>query len=188
VSFFDPRYNNQIEKLLVPSHAGCSGTFNYTVINGMANFIKTQKSITTLDTTSPEKIYISRSKAGRRRIKNDDAVIGLLEPLGFKTLYMEDYSFTEQVKLLSGCRYLISMHGAGLTNEMFMEAGSSVLEIRHPYDKLNNCYYLMATAIKLNYFYFLSDTDNANPHDADVYVNIALFKECINTFLSFNNA
>ena len=59
--------------------------------------------------------YISRSRAAHRRVLNEAEVLGVLEPLGFECIWMEDLSFTEQVRLLRGAECLVSSHGAGLS-------------------------------------------------------------------------
>src|SRR5688500_19312228 len=52
-------------------------------------------------------------------------------------------SFEEQVKLLSRARYVVSNHGAGLTNMLFMRDDTKVLELRHRSDYINNCYFIL---------------------------------------------
>ena len=48
-------------------------------------------------------------------------------------------------------KIIIGIHGAGLSNMIFMPFGSSVLEIR-PYDDVaNNCFYSLAATLNLNY-------------------------------------
>ena len=64
-----------------------------------------------------------------------------------------------------GAKYLISNHGAGLTNMLFMKAGGNVLELRHRGDKHNNCYFSLASTLRLNYYYQLCDSEN-NIEDA----------------------
>jgi len=57
---------------------------------------------------------------------------------------------------------LIGIHGAGLTNILFMPKGASVLELRRKDDSHNNCYFSLASALELNYFYQLCEVDNEN--------------------------
>ena len=47
--------------------------------------------------------------------------------MGFETVYTEELSFAEQVRLFSETRCLVSIHGAGLTNLMFMPPGGHML-------------------------------------------------------------
>ena len=80
-------------------------------------------------------------------------MIEVLRAFNFRIVRTEDYSFAEQVRLAAGARYLVSNHGAGLTNILFMRPGSSVLELRHATDCINNCYFTLASALNLKYFY-----------------------------------
>ncbi|MES2266948.1 MAG: glycosyltransferase family 61 protein [Bacteroidota bacterium] len=76
-----------------------------------------------------DKVYLSRRKAARKKVLNEDEVIRLMEKHGFRTVYNEDYTFLEQVAIYRNVRYLVSIHGSGLTNMLFMTEGSSILEI-----------------------------------------------------------
>ena len=73
--------------------------------------------------------YLSRRKAATRRIVNEEEVVGMLSNYGFECITTDDASLTDEVKLFSECAILISPHGAGLTNELYMPPGSSVIEL-----------------------------------------------------------
>lgn len=93
---------------------------------------------------SPKKIYISRKNARARRVINENELIEKLEKVGFVCLELENISFAEQVELFSGCELLISLHGAALTNSIFMPLDAKVIELfpaDHPKEELNACYF-----------------------------------------------
>lgn len=183
VHFFPTDKNLRIEELLVPSPAGGSGIFNYEVIRGLSCYLKDHKKINEQQTPAYHKIYISRGKALKRKILNEEEVISILMQLNFEIVYMEDIGFIEQIKLLSNCKYLVSLHGAGLTNELFLPASANVLEIRHPKDHLNNCYYTLAAALNLKYHYFLGDATDDDPHSSDITIDPSSFQKSISQFL-----
>jgi capsular polysaccharide biosynthesis protein len=120
-----------------------------------------------------ERIYISRHAAGRRRVVNEDEISPVLTRFGFQTVRMEELPFQDQVKVMSKARYVVSNHGAGLTNMLFMKDGARVLELRHVSDYVNNCYFVLASALKFDYFYQLCapKPDQADPHTADLVVD-----------------
>ncbi|MES2430040.1 MAG: glycosyltransferase family 61 protein [Bacteroidota bacterium] len=102
------------------------------------------------------KIYISRKKARSRKIAEETELEQKLQALGYKILCTEGMTFMEQVELFSNASSLISAHGAGLANMIFMQEGSEVIELMPiitPVDKYdtNFCYRNMATALKFNY-------------------------------------
>src|ERR1035437_4173888 len=61
------------------------------------------------------------------------------------------HPFEDQVAILSKARYVASNHGAGLTNMLFMRPGGRVLELRREGDAHNNCFFTLASALKLDY-------------------------------------
>lgn len=74
-------------------------------------------------------IYISRSRASHRRIANELPLSDSLRGIGFQVVYAEELSFREQVELFSDAKVVVSVHGAGLSNSVFMRPGGTVIEI-----------------------------------------------------------
>ncbi len=125
-----------------------------------------------LDHQEGEKIYISRRHAGKRRIVNEDEVCDVLRSFGFETICTEELSFEQQIRVCSRARYIVSNHGAGLTNTLFMKDGGNVLELRHETDRISNCYFTLSSALNLNYFYqTCAPVNDAHPHTADLIVD-----------------
>ncbi|MBK9125989.1 MAG: glycosyltransferase family 61 protein [Chloroflexi bacterium] len=79
----------------------------------------------------PRRLYISRGKARRRRIRNEDAVTALLAPLGFEAFTLEDLPVAEQVRLFAGAEAVVAPHGSGLTNLVFGQR-IKVIELHTP--------------------------------------------------------
>jgi capsular polysaccharide biosynthesis protein len=104
-----------------------------------------------------EYIYISRKNEAFRKVENENEVIELLGSYGFKVVDIMSLSFYEQVMLFSNCKVLVSIHGAALTNAMFMPSGSKVLELYRNLTEeaswMNTCYYNLVTVSGLDYYY-----------------------------------
>ena len=82
--------------------------------------------------SSDERLYFSRADAGRRRAANESDVVQVLAGHGFRIVTVDPRKPDEQVKLAAGARVIAGVHGAALTNVMFMPPGGHVLEFRHP--------------------------------------------------------
>ena len=68
-----------------------------------------------------ERIYLSRSNALTRRVRNEDEVMTLLSDWGFELYRPEELSFAEQVTLFSDAEAIVSPHGSGLMNQIFAD-------------------------------------------------------------------
>ncbi len=74
-------------------------------------------------------IYISRNDSKNRSIKNEKDVVNYLEKFDFEIYELSKISFLEQIKIFSEAKMIVSMHGAGLTNLMFCNPETKVVEI-----------------------------------------------------------
>lgn len=74
------------------------------------------------------RLYISRKRAAYRHIANDDEVVAVVTKRGFEVIYAEDLPFIEQVRIFSESEAVVSIHGAGLTNMLWMPKKSAVIE------------------------------------------------------------
>lgn len=102
-----------------------------------------------------EKIYISRQEQVLRFVENEKEVVDLLSRYGFKKIITEHFSYDEQIAICSKIKYLVSPHGAGLTNLLFMSEGASVLEMATAPDQIKPItdYYKLAAMLGIKYFY-----------------------------------
>ncbi|WP_309224501.1 glycosyltransferase family 61 protein [Halomicronema sp. CCY15110] len=76
-------------------------------------------------------VYISRKLSGRnskRCVLNEDDLLLKLESYGFQRYHLEDMSVQEQINLFYDASFVVSPHGAGLTNIIFSD-GLNVLEL-----------------------------------------------------------
>jgi capsular polysaccharide biosynthesis protein len=150
--------------LLIPSHTALSGHYNKTAISGVRELLL-QCYENFPSPIAAEKLYISRRKAKVRRLVNEGDVEAILAEYGFTTVCLEDYTFEEQVGIVSKARYMVSNHGAGLTNMMLLPSQANILELRKRGDGHNNCYFSLASCLRLRYFYQLCDPQDSS-HDA----------------------
>ena len=84
---------------------------------------------------------------------------------------MEEMTLYEQISLISKTSILISNHGAGLTNMIFMSEGI-VIELKSDADNINNCFFNLADSLDLKYFYTLNKGDSKDVQKANIYADI----------------
>jgi capsular polysaccharide biosynthesis protein len=137
------------------------------------------------DKAYPKNIYISRSRSFARFILNEAEVIRVLETYDFKTIYFEEHSFSEQIAIAYHAQNLIGLHGANLTNIIFMKPGSNILEFRRKKDPDNNYYLLLASTFDVNYNYLTCDfKENDHEQRFDVTVDIDALVDNLNRLTS----
>jgi capsular polysaccharide biosynthesis protein len=103
-----------------------------------------------------ERIYISRANASYRRTLNEGEVTGVLKELGFKVVRLDLMAVAEQALLFNGAKVVVAPHGAGLTNIVFCQPGTKVIELFSP-QYVNVCYWSLANQVGLDYYYILGE-------------------------------
>lgn len=174
-----------IKSLTLSTHLAPTGNYNEAVMQGLRElYISSSKNLD--EYKEYRRVYISRSKASRRKIVNEEDCISVLKDYDFKVLHLEDYPFEEQVAILANTQCLISNHGAGLTNLLFMKSNSKVLELRKENDDHNNCFFSLASALNVNYFYQLCPTEDPNEiaHTANLIVDCQTLRHNIELMLN----
>jgi hypothetical protein len=172
VRFIAPDETLACERLVVPMHTAPSGHYDEEILGGVRRLLL--EAYGSRDGKDEgERLYISRGRALKRRIANEEEVVRVVRGFGFRVVYAEDHTFEEQVEMASRARFFVSNHGAGLTNMLFVREGGRVLELRHQTDRVNNCYFTMASALGLEYFYQTcpSDDPTQDPHYAHLRVD-----------------
>jgi hypothetical protein len=111
----------------------------------------------------PKKIYISRSKAKSRRVKNENELINVLHGFGFSRVVLEEMSFAQQVRLFSHVETVIGAHGAGLVNLCFSHK-CRVIEFI-PNVNVHSHYFVLAAAANLPYGFLECPATENNEND-----------------------
>lgn len=128
----------------------------------------------TVAPTVASRLYISRRKASRRKVLNEAEVEQVLAAFGFTILCFEDYTFAEQVQLCANVHILVGLHGAGLSNMVFLQEGATVVEFRK-FDNGEN-YFFQRLAGTLQHTYHLlyctAADEQQQVQDADLWVDV----------------
>lgn len=73
-------------------------------------------------------VYITRRNAKWRKVLNEEEIIDRLASIGFEIFDFDRLAYMDQVRTVAQAGILVSIHGAGLTNLMFMAPGTHVVE------------------------------------------------------------
>lgn len=175
----------KLREVFFISHFAATGNYNDLIVR------ETRKLLHIKDIKSVEKrfVYISRKNTNKRNISNEVEIIKVLRSYSFEIVFAEELSFYQQQNLFSSTDILVGNHGAGLTNMLFMKPTSKVLELRCKNDTLNNCYFSLASALQLDYYYLNTEPVNQgeNPHTANVIVNAHELNELLQLIITGNN-
>ncbi|NJK50537.1 glycosyltransferase family 61 protein [Candidatus Gracilibacteria bacterium] len=139
-----------VEHLIIPSLPGELYAPSPWICDFLRNNFLKQKA----DIQPIKRLYISRAKARRRKILNEQEVVNCLQKWGFTPVYLEQYSFVEQIALLANAEALVAPHGAGLTNLLWCQVGTKALEIFSP-RFINPCFWAIANQVNVDYFYLI---------------------------------
>jgi hypothetical protein len=74
------------------------------------------------------RLYISRSQSSRK-IVNEEEILQVLKNYNFEVVHCESMSFAEQIGLFSEAKVVLGSHGAGIYNQIFCRAGTTIIEI-----------------------------------------------------------
>ncbi len=156
---------DKIQIIPKKSHLRIKNLFFIPCINiatpGYYDFLKFSEIAQTLTSYYKEKfqtnfgarIYISRSDPSKntaRKIHNEDELTLMLTKYSFKTVYMENFSFLEQISIMYHAKYIIAPHGAGITNIMFARKDRELIEmVNQEWSK--TCFAEMCERMKIKY-------------------------------------
>lgn len=103
------------------------------------------------------KLYVSRPKGVRRGVANEDELLPVLKEFGYTVKAMEGLSVSEQAALFSQADVIVAPHGGALTNMVFANKGSRVVELfgRHVYPY----YYGLASVCEHEYHAILENPE-----------------------------
>jgi capsular polysaccharide biosynthesis protein len=171
-----------VKNLAVPSHLPGRGMYLSEKTKALRDYILSALNL--MNSEAGKKIYISRKSASRRKVINEAEVLELISKNNFEEVILEELNFSEQVKLFASSQTVLSIHGAGLSNIIFMKEGTNVIEIlKKPYNNQSYelDYHILSSEFELNYYALIGVPENINDSfdNADLFVNIPELKKML---------
>ena len=169
-------------RLHLPVHMPRSGEFDPAAIREVRRTLVNAAGTTQ---TLGRRVYISRERAKRRKVVNEDEVLSVLAEFGFEKVFAEEMPFTGQIALFSAASRIVSIHGAGLANMLFMPEGGGVMEFRKNDPRADECFSNMAAALGHKFYCRpcrAVDEEQA-PYTADLIVDAQTLRSGLRQFL-----
>lgn len=167
VEFFKSRENLLVETLILTARTAPFPHFNVPLAQ------KTRAVLGITPTQKPwKKVYVSRKSAEKRKAHNELEVELLLRKKEFEIVYAEKLTVSQQIRLMAETELLVCLHGAALTNMLFMQEGMKILELRNFNDSVTQCYFNLASALGLRYFYTLNKGDHKDTIMTDFTIDV----------------
>ncbi|MEB3359767.1 MAG: glycosyltransferase 61 family protein, partial [Synechococcales bacterium] len=120
----------QAKTLVVPSFPGA---LTWASSEAIAWLRHTFLPLASGDRDWPRQIYIRRAAVGHRRVLNEAEVLAEVQRWGFVPVTLETLSLGEQIALFAQATAIVAPHGAGLTNVIFCQPETRLLELVSPY-------------------------------------------------------
>jgi capsular polysaccharide biosynthesis protein len=171
----------QADTLIVPSLVGDTGS----VPRYACDFLRNEFLPKIPKTNNHSKrIYVNRGQVWHRRVANEPEIVDTLQQYGFESVALETLSLQEQIALMANAEVVIAPHGAGLTNIVFCDQGTKIIEFLYP-ASVNVMYWTIAEEMKFEYYYLMAEGDvppeNVNPYlnSDDMTINIEKLKKLL---------
>ncbi|MFK7694079.1 glycosyltransferase 61 family protein [Paenibacillus sp. HJGM_3] len=167
----DARTHLRAETLVVPSMAGYTGHMPKQLCQALRERIVLDRGLQPVNEF--KRIFISRSRAPRRKMLNEPDVFRLLQNYGFRSVELEGLTVTEQARIFLSAEIIVSPHGAGLANLVYCTPGTKLLEIFSP-KYVHPCYWILSEQAGLDYYYLMGDGESSihNFGNEDIVVNM----------------
>jgi capsular polysaccharide biosynthesis protein len=168
------------KKLIVSSMAGYSAHVPKNVCQFLRNVFLDKVKIR--KESKYKRIYISREDATHRKVLNEDEVFSILKKYGFKLIKLSTLSFEEKIKLFHCAEVIVSPHGAGLTNLIFCNPGTKIVEMFTP-TYLIPCFHIISNHMDLDYYGLIGDKmqqdENRGNHKDPIVIDIDKLKKTL---------
>ncbi|MGC9525060.1 MAG: tetratricopeptide repeat protein [Limnospira sp.] len=118
----------------------------------------------------PTRIYISRNQSSYRQVVNENEAIACLKKYGFVAVTLETLSVEQQALLFANAEAIVAPHGSGLTNLMFCQPGTTVVELVSPH-YIRHYYWVISQQLGLRHYYIKGEEFDCYPIRQLMYPN-----------------
>ena len=167
VEYVSPRVWFEVETFILPSFV--SSRANAFFPQAYFDFIRST-TVSNLGLDRPanptRRLYISRNRARHRRLLNEPQTVKLLAAFGFERIFMEDYTFADQVSLMLNSEAIVAPHGAALGSIVY--GNSLKVCVLYPEARPAGYFYTLATGAGHRHFCTKSDVSEHDNFTVDL--------------------
>ncbi len=178
---FIDKKKTSVAELIYPEINGASANYFPGILSKIREDITL--AVPPTNSATSHRIYISRKMTSKRKVKNEEDILPVLQKFGFEIIYPEKVEFEKQVQMIMNCRVLLAPHGAGLTSMLFMQKGQKIIEITRNGKGHNNCFFTMANELDHEYYYMVGEADDPDKPDTDIIADPAKLESLLKQIL-----
>jgi len=177
-----PDTHIQVDRLLLPSRPSRMSEMPLWVCEFLRETFLPDKSALNAGRNGHKRIYVSRGDAQYRKVVHESELEAYLQGLGFETVVLGALTVAEQAATFQSAEIIIAPHGAGLTNLVFCNPGTLIIEIFAP-SYINCCYWALSNWIGARYWFILGSgecvRDDMWGMGDDIYVDDNTFRKVL---------
>ena len=141
------------ENLTLPSLPSTPGIVPRSTVDYLKELFPAERS------SAKRKFFVGRADAKHRILQHESEIRRQLALRGFEAYESEGASVAEQARLFHSAETIVAAHGAALTNLVFCEPGTTVLELFSP-KYVNPCYRDTCIAANIRYAAVIGDGED----------------------------
>lgn len=170
VSFETGKNYYRVQNLIYPSHDIQIGDYHDDLMKELSISLRKGG----IPKHGNTRLFIQRLSKTERKIVNESEVLSTFLSWGFTIVNFETMNFTEQIKVAGEASILAGVHGAGLTNMLFMERGSKIFELTTVLNGEQYYYYTLSNSLGHEYYYQKceSEVSGKSVQEANLHVDI----------------
>lgn len=150
------------EDIILPSQTTVVHKQNPHIINLLSKILRKNVETIKHKFSDFKNIYISREKAIYRKVLNETDLLNAISRYDFKIVNFEDYSLLDCIAIMSNADCLLGVHGAGLTNMIFMDSQKLIIHLIHE-GHHDPSFYNLATAMQHDSIFIQGRGEYADP-------------------------
>jgi capsular polysaccharide biosynthesis protein len=119
------------------------------------------------------RLYLARKPGSHRKMVNREEIEAIAARYGFDRVYLEDFDFVDQLKLLRSARFLVGPDGSAFFTAFFSRPGTRLCILNHPHTALMPTVTALADALGLESTvltgpFYREDPDYPNHADYEI--------------------